>query len=197
MASPNPIKFLNVKVDVATTPPSVTYSGDGDANGKVGVTSTPTDIWVMLWTLNATGDPPPAVTLRNISWTGGEPPAWVTSTPRPPLPAGQTNPAWILTSSSTTPSEEVSYQLDLEYQGAPISVDPTIINVDGGNLLPKDRPAPKDNPDKPDNPPADQRTAPAATGLSTPAGPPAGTRRRNSGSARRRSNQGRLNHRAS
>ena len=194
MASPNPIKFLNVKVDVAATPPSVTYSGDCDADGEVRVTSTPTDIWVMLWTVDASGNQPPAqATLKDLSWTGGQPPPWVASS-QPSHPAGQTNPAWVLTSSSTSRGDQASYQLDLEYQGAPITVDPTIINADGGNLLPKRRPASEDDPEKP---PADQRTAPAASGLSTPAGPPAGTRRRNSGSERRRSNQGRLNHRAS
>jgi len=195
MASPNPIKFVNVKVDVAATPPAVTYSGDCDANGKVAVLiGISTDIWLMLWTIDSGGNPPPAAaTLKDLAWTQGQP-SWLASLGRPSLPAGQNNPAWVLTSSGNTAGQEVSYQLDLEYQGAPIIADPTIINVDGSNLMPEGRPAPKKGPG---SSPAAQRPAAAAVGLSNPASSPAASRRRNSGSPRRRSNQGRLNHRAS
>jgi hypothetical protein len=198
MANPNPIKFVNVKVDVSVVPPTVTYSGDCDAAGQVSVDIrySPTDIWMMLWTINAAGNAGAPATLKDLSWPDGQP-SWISSAGRPTVPSGQNNPAWVLTSSSTTAGQKVSYQLDIEYQGSPIIADPTIINVDGGNLLPNNLPVPTGGPGQ--RPPA-QRPSPAPAGLSappSPPSPPAANRLRNSGSPRNRSNQGRLNHRAS
>jgi hypothetical protein len=192
---PNPIKFVNVKVDVSVSPPAVTYSGDCDAAGQVSVDIrySPTDVWMMMWTINATGNPPPVATLKDLSWPDGQP-AWISSAGRPTVPAGQNNPAWVLTSSSNTNGQKVSYQLDIEYQGSPITADPTIINVDGGNLLPSGLPEPRE---ARENLAPAQCPTPAPAGLSAPPSPPAASRRRNSGSSRSRSNQGRLNHRAS
>lgn len=198
MANPNPIMFVNVRVDVSVSPPAVTYSGDCDAAGqvRVDIRHSPTDIWMMLWTVNAAGNAGAAATLKDLSWTEGQP-SWISSAGRPAVPAGQNNPAWLLTSSSNTAGQTVSYQLDIEYQGSPITADPTIINVDGGNLLPDDLPLPAGGLEQ--RPPA-QRPAPPPAGLSappSPPAPPAASRLRNSGSPRSRSNQGRLNHRAS
>jgi hypothetical protein len=193
---PNPIKFVNVKVDVSVTPPAVTYSGDCDAAGQVSVDIrySPTDIWMMLWTVNAPANPPPPppATLIDLSWTEGQP-AWLSSAGRPTVPSGQNNPAWVLTSSSNTNGQKVSYQLDIEYNGSRLAADPTIINVDGGNLLGGLPAEPREGRAK--LPPA-QRPVPVVV-ASAPPSPPAASRRRNSGSSRSRSNQGRLNHRAS
>jgi hypothetical protein len=186
---PNPIKFVNVKVDVSATPPLLSYSGDCDAKGVVLVDiKTPTDIWMMVWTASAPGSPAPAAaTLKDLTWPDGQP-AWIGSLGRPSLPAGQTNPAWILTSASSIVGEKISYQLDIEYLGSPIIADPTIINVDGTNLMSERQQHGK-------KPPRPQRPVPAGAGPA--ATPPAASSLRNSGSPRRASNQGSVNHRAS
>ncbi len=125
-----PIRFLIVLID-ALDPSTHTFAGDANASGAVEVEKgVPTDVWVILSPNNPDNTvPPPVATVTALTWPDAQP-SWVSSESTP-LPAGQTNPAWVLEATSDTAGLSALFHFDIMVGGLAGSIDPTIVTVDG------------------------------------------------------------------